>query len=46
MIIHDWGTVMVLSKYKKWTQPHCNILKYFAIFKNIAYSLEPSEMPS
>jgi len=25
------------------TAPHRNVLKYFAIFKNIAHSLEPGE---
>ena len=28
------------------TQRHWNVLEYFAIFKNIAHSLEPGETPS
>ena len=27
-------------------QPQRNVLKYFAIFKNIAHNLEPGETPS
>ena len=27
-------------------QPQRNVLKYFAIFKNVAHSLEPGETPS
>ena len=27
------------------TQPHRTVLEYFAIFKNIAHSLEPGETP-
>ena len=43
-------TVLNLSKLKK--QPHLNrnriatVLKCFAIFKNVVYSLEPGETPS
>ena len=44
------GTVLVLSKLKKITatatQPQRNVFKYFAIFKNVAHSLEPGETPS
>ena len=44
------ATVLVLSKLKKLTatppQPQRNVLKYFAIFKNVAHSLEPGETPS
>jgi len=40
------ATVLVLSKLKKLTQPHRNVLKYFAIFENVAHSLEPGEKPS
>ena len=43
-------TVLVLSKLKKINatapQPQRNVLKYFAIFKNVANSLEPGETPS
>ena len=43
-------TVLVLSKWKKINatapQPQRNVLKYFAIFKNVAHSLEPVETPS
>ena len=47
-------TVLVLSKLKKnkrnrnatATQPQRNLLKYFAIFKNVAHSLKPGETPS
>ena len=42
-------TVLVLSKLKlntTATQPQGNVLKYFAIFKNVAHSLEPGETPS
>ena len=28
------------------TQPQRNVLKYFAIFKNVAHSLKPGETPS
>ena len=27
------------------TQPQRNVLKYFALFKNVAHSLEPGETP-
>ena len=42
---------MVLSKLKKKPQPQRNapqrtVLKYFALFKNVAHSLEPGETPS
>ena len=43
-------TVLVLSKLKKINatapQPQRNVLKYFAIIKNVAHSLEPGETPS
>ena len=43
-------TVLVLSKLKKINatapQPKRNVLKYFAIFRNVAHSLEPGETPS
>ena len=43
-------TVLVLSKLKKINatapQRQRNVLKYFAIFENIAHSLEPGETPS
>jgi len=39
------GTVLVLSKLKKQLQPQRNVLKYFAIVKNIAHNLEPGETP-
>ena len=43
-------TVLVLSKLKKINaiapQPQRNVLKYFAIFKSVAHSLEPDETPS
>ena len=43
-------TVLVLSKLKKINatapQPQRNVLRYFAIFKNVAHSLEPGETPS
>ena len=43
-------TVLVISKMKKInataTQPQRNVLKYFAIFKHVAHSLEPGETPS
>ena len=46
----ECGTVLVLSKLKKKpanaTQPQCNVIKYFAIFKSVAHSLEPGETPS
>ena len=40
--------VLVLSKLKKInaTAPQRTVLKYFAIFKNVAHSLEPGEPPS
>ena len=28
------------------TQPQRNVLKYLALFKNVAHSLEPGETPS
>ena len=44
------NTVLVLSKLKKInatvTQPQRNVLKYFALFNNVAHSLEPGETPS
>ena len=50
--LHDYTlyTVLVLSRLKKinataW-QPQRNVLMYFAIFKNVAHSLEPGETPS
>ena len=43
-------TVLVLGKLKKINtnapEPQRNVLNYFAIFKNIAHSLEPGETPS
>ena len=49
-IVQKQYTVLVLSKLKKINatarQPQRNVLKYFAIFKNIAHSLEPDETPS
>ena len=43
-------TVLVLSKLKKITatetQPQRNVLCFFAIFKNLAHSLEHGETPS
>ena len=43
-------TLLVLSKIEKLnataTQPQSNVLKYFAIFKNVVHSLEPGETPS
>ena len=46
-------TVLVLSKLKNnrnrtatAPQPHRTVFKYFAIFKNVAHSLEPGETPS
>ena len=43
-------TVLVLSKMKKINatapQPQRNVLKYFAIFKNVAHNLEPGETPN
>ena len=36
------GTVITATA----TQPQRNVLKYFAIFKNVAHSLEPGETPS
>ena len=42
-------TVLVLSKLKKNAtppQPQRTVLKCFAIFKNVAHSLEPGETPS
>ena len=43
-------TVLVLSKLKKINatapQPQRNVLKYFAIIKNVAHMLEPGETPS
>ena len=43
-------TVLGLSKLKKInataTQPQRNVLKYFAIFKNVVHRLEPGETPS
>ena len=42
-------TVLVLIKLKKINatalQPQRNVLKYFAIFKNVAHSMEPGETP-
>ena len=49
-IISHTLTVLVLSKLKKInataTQPQRNVLKYFALFKKVAHSLEPGETPS
>jgi len=43
-------TVLNLSKLKIITaiepQPHRTVLEYFAIFKNVAYSMEPGMTPS
>ena len=43
-------TVLNISKLKKITatepQPNQTVLNYFAIFKNVAHSLEPGETPS
>ena len=43
-------TVLVLSKLKNINatapQPQRNVLKYFAVFRNVAHSLEPGETPS
>jgi len=39
------GTVLVLSKLKNNRNRNRNVLKYFAIFKNVAHSLEPGEAP-
>ena len=46
MFVHvPKSTVLVLSKLKKINatalQPQRNVLNYFAIFKNVAHSLEP-----
>jgi len=47
---YDPVTVQVLSKLTKKpataTQPQRNVLKYFAIFKDVVHSLEPDETPS
>ena len=44
------STVLVLSKLKKINatapQPQRTVLKYFALFQNVAHSLEPCETPS
>ena len=41
------STVLVLNNSNETApQPQRNVLKYFAIFKNIAHSLEPGETPS
>ena len=49
-VLHNYDTVLVLSKLKiinaTAPQPQHNVLKCFAIFKNVAHSLEPIEMPS
>ena len=37
--------VLVLSKLKKYPQPHRTDFKYFEIFKNVAHSLKPGETP-
>ena len=39
-------TVLNLSKLKNNRNPAATVLKYFAIFKNVVYSLEPGETPS
>ena len=43
-------TILVLIKLKKINatalQPQRNVLKFFAIFKSVAHSLEPGETPS
>ena len=50
MFKNDSITVLVLSKFEKINatapQPQRNVLKYFAIFKNVAHSLELGETPS
>ena len=39
--------VLVLSKINATaTQPQRTVLKYYALFKNVAHSLEPGETPS
>ena len=47
---HFMTTVLVLSKLKMINatapQPQRIVLKYFVLFKNVAHSLEPGEMPS
>ena len=44
------STVLVLSNMKKLnataSQPNRNVLKYFAMFKNVAHSSGPGETPS
>ena len=49
-LLRERCTVLVLSKLKKINatvpQPQRNVLKYFAIFKNVAHSLETGETPS
>ena len=46
--VHDYSTGF--SKLKKMnataTQPQRSVLKYYAIFKNVAHTLEPGETPS
>ena len=43
-----YSTAFKLIEKKTATapQPQRNVLKYFAIFKNIVHSLEPGETPS
>ena len=42
----DSVTVLVWSKLKKSTLPQRTVLKYFALFKDVAHSLEPGETTS
>ena len=44
--ISDPGFMSIEKINANAPQPQRNVLKYFAIFKNVAHSLEPGETPS
>ena len=45
-IYNKFKTSFVSFLAKGWREPQRTVLKYFALFKNVAHSLEPGETPS